>query len=265
MHILEKIVAHKIKEVAIRKERYPIALLKKSAFYKRPTISMSAHVKREDRSGIIAEYKRRSPSKPTINLYADVEETSVAYMQAGASALSILTDEHFFGGKSEDLTIARRYNSCPILRKDFIIDTYQIKEARSIGADAILLIAEILTKEKVRDLTSAANDLGLEVLMEIHSEDQLEKYNDTINLLGVNNRNLDTFVTDIQTSIDLYSKLPSETVKISESGLHNVEAIHQLKSQGYDGFLIGEMFMASADPGAACQQLVRDLQAVELW
>jgi len=265
MHILDKIVAHKKEEIAKRKELYPTSLLEKSTFFGGPTVSMSQYVRREDKSGIIAEFKRRSPSKPSINLYADVEEISMGYMQNGASALSILTDEHFFGGSSADLTIARRYNFCPILRKDFIIDEYQIIEARSIGADAILLIAEILTKEEVAQLAELAHSLDLEVLMEIHSEAQLDKYTEQIDLIGVNNRDLDTFVTDIETSKKLYNKLPKEATKISESGIHSVEAVHELKSIGYDGFLIGERFMSTASPGDACRKFIQDIQAAELW
>ncbi|MFT4533729.1 MAG: indole-3-glycerol phosphate synthase [Saprospiraceae bacterium] len=265
MNILDKIVSHKKKEVISRKELYPTPLLEKSTFFESPVVSMSRYIKREDKSGIIAEFKRRSPSKPYINLYADVEEVSVSYMQAGASALSILTDNHFFGGKSEDLTIARRYNFCPILRKDFIIDEYQIIEARSMGADAILLISEILTKEEVKSLTAVAHSLNLEVLMEIHSERQLGKYDGNINLIGVNNRNLDTFVTDIQSSKDLFDKLPNEVTKISESGIHTIEDIHELKTIGYDGFLIGERFMSTANPGEACQSFIQQIEAAELW
>ena len=265
MNILDEIVSHKKKEVASRKELYPTPLLEKSPFFDGETVSLSRYIKREDKSGIIAEFKRKSPSKPSINLYADVEEVSVSYMQAGASALSILTDTFFFGGKSEDLTTARRYNFCPILRKDFIIDEYQIIEARSIGADAILLISEILTKEEVKSLTALAHSLQMEVLMEVHSEIQLDKYEGNINLIGVNNRNLDTFVTDIQSSKDLYAKLPSEVTKISESGIHRVDDIHALKTIGYEGFLIGERFMATANPGEACQSFIKQIEAAELW
>ncbi len=265
MNILDKIVSHKKKEVASRKELYPTLLLEKSTFFDGVTVSLSKYIKREDKSGIIAEFKRKSPSKPSINLYADVEEVSVSYMQAGASALSVLTDNHFFGGKSEDLTIARRYNFCPILRKDFIIDEYQIIEARSMGADAILLISEILSREEVKSLTTLAHSLNLEVLMEIHSEIQLDKYEGNIDLIGVNNRNLDTFVTDIQSSKNLFDKLPTEVTRISESGIHSAEAIHELKSIGYEGFLIGERFMATANPGEALQSFIQQIVATELW
>ncbi|MEL6987546.1 MAG: indole-3-glycerol phosphate synthase TrpC, partial [Bacteroidota bacterium] len=203
MEILEKIVAHKKEEVKQRKALKPSALLEKSIFFESNCVSLSTYIKRNDKSGIIAEFKRRSPSRPEINLYADVEKVSIAYMQAGASALSVLTDEHFFGGKNEDLSIARKFNYCPILRKDFVIDEYQILEAKSIGADAILLISECLEKGQLKDLASFAKSLGLEVLMELHSSDQLEKLNDSIDIIGVNNRDLKTFETSIQHSLDL--------------------------------------------------------------
>lgn len=259
MNILDKIVAHKKEEVAQRKELYPTQLLEKSTFFKGQTVSLSQYIKREDKTGIIAEFKRKSPSKPSINLYANIEEVSIAYMQAGASALSVLTDSHFFGGKSEDLTTARKYNFCPVLRKDFIIDEYQVIEARSIGADAILLISEILTKEEVKKLSSLAHSLGMEVLLELHSEVQLDKYADGIQLIGVNNRDLDTFKTEINFSKQLIDKLPSEVTKISESGIHSAAVVQELKACGYDGFLIGERFMTHANPGEACKSFIQEI------
>lgn len=262
MDILNKIVAHKKKELSERKELYPTPLLEKSTFFKSKTISLSHYIKREDKSGIIAEFKRKSPSKPAINLYANVEEVSIGYMQAGASALSILTDSNFFGGKLEDLTVARKFNFCPILRKDFIIDEYQVIEARSIGADAILLIAEILTKEDVKQLSSLAHSLGMEVLLELHSEDQLDKYDSDIQLIGVNNRDLTTFKTDINFSKNLISKLPQNVTKISESGIQDAQVVKELKEVGYDGFLIGERFMNNAHPGEACKSFIQDISAL---
>ena len=259
MNILDKIVVQKKKEVAEKKELYPTPLLEKSTFFDSQTISLSHYIKRKDKSGIIAEFKRKSPSKPAINLYANAEEVSISYMQAGASALSILTDTTFFGGKSEDLIAARKYNFCPILRKDFIIDEYQIIEARSIGADAILLIAEILTKEKISQLSSLAHSLGMEVLLELHSESQLEKYAEGIKLIGVNNRDLDTFETDVNFSKQLISKLPTEVIKISESGIHSAGVVRELKEIGYDGFLIGERFMQNAHPGDACKSFIQEI------
>jgi indole-3-glycerol phosphate synthase len=260
MHILDKIVAHKKKEVENKKGLYPLRLLEQSIHYQSEPVSLSEYILREDKSGIIAEFKRRSPSKPEINLYADVESVTLGYMQAGASALSVLTDNHFFGGSNKDLTTARTYNFCPILRKDFIIDPYQISEARSIGADAILLIAEILTKQEVDLLAKYARDLKLEVLMELHSEEQLDKISDHVDLIGVNNRDLKNFITDIDFSVRLYDQLPDDKVKISESGIKSLDDIIKLKSVGYNGFLIGEQFMLHADPGKACKSLIDSLK-----
>lgn len=262
MNILDKIVAHKKQEVEQKKELYPTRLLEKSTFFNGQTVSLSHYIKRPDKTGIIAEFKRKSPSKPSINLYADIEEVSIGYMQAGASALSILTDATFFGGKPDDLTIARKYNFCPILRKDFIIDEYQVIEARSIGADAILLITEILTKEEVKHLSALANSLGMEVLLELHSEAQLNKFCDSIQLIGVNNRDLDTFTTDVSFSKSLVDKLPQEATKVSESGIHDAATVRELKSLGYEGFLIGERFMINDNPGQACKAFIQDISTM---
>lgn len=259
MHILEKIVAHKKDEVKEKKRLYPVALLEKSIHFEAPTVSLSKYLQRPDLSGIIAEFKRKSPSKPNINQYANVEEVTMNYMQAGASALSVLTDKSFFGGSNEDLSTARKYNFCPILRKDFIIDEYQIIEARSIGADAILLIAEILTKDEIEIFTGTAKSLGLEILMELHDEDQIAKYHDDIDCIGVNNRDLKTFKTDINFSKDLYPQLPSHPVKVSESGISTPEQINELKSVGYQGFLIGEAFMKTSDPGKAATEFIKSI------
>ncbi len=263
MHILDTIVARKKEENKERKELYPIALLEKSAFMKSPTVSFSDYIKRKDKSGIIAEFKRKSPSKPKINLYADVEEVTLGYMQAGASALSVLTDTDFFGGSCKDLAVARKFNYCPILRKDFIIDEYQIIEARSCGADAILLISEILSTEEVYRLSLFAKSLGMEVLLELHSEQQLEKITDNIDVIGVNNRDLTVFKTDIQFSLDLISQLPADKVKISESGIKTPEDIVSLKSAGYDGFLIGERFMSQPHPGLACLEFIKEINELQ--
>ena len=215
MNILQKIVLHKEKEVALAKQSYPENLLHDSPHMQRTTLSMSTFLTRPDKSGIIAEFKRRSPSVPEINLTADVATVTTGYAAAGASALSVLTDQHFFGGGSPDLSAAREANTIPVLRKDFIIDPYQILEARSIGADAILLIAEILTSTQVHDLSTYAHSLGLEVLMELHSEDQLSKYCETVQMIGVNNRDLSTFKTSIDFSRQLVDRLPAGAIKVS--------------------------------------------------
>lgn len=263
MTILEKIVAHKKTEVADRKALYPAKLLEQSIYFHTPAVSMKKYLTRADKSGIIAEFKRKSPSKGAINLHASVERVSIGYMQAGASALSVLTDTEFFGGKSGDLTEARKFNFCPILRKDFIIDPYQILEARSIGADVILLIAECLTKEEVKSLAAEAKQLGLEVLMEIHSEEQLDKLNEHIDIVGVNNRNLKDFSVSIQTSIDLFPKIPSDFVRISESGISDPNAIVELRRVGFQGFLIGEYFMKHAEPHKTCREFIKRIESLE--
>jgi len=263
MDILDKIVAHKQKEVAERKSLYPVKLLEKSLYFQGKTVSLSEYLKREDKSGIIAELKRKSPSKGDINPFVSVERTSVAYMQAGASALSILTDQEFFGGKSEDLTEARKYNFCPILRKDFTIDEYQIIEAKSIGADAILLIAAILDKKEIDQFSRLAHILGMESILEVHNAEELKKISHNVNVIGVNNRDLKTFKTSIKTSEKLISKIPDSFIRISESGLSEPETVHHLKSIGYDGFLMGEHFMRHSQPGKACREFIRQVKALE--
>lgn len=257
--ILEKIVAQKRKEVEQNKALYPVALLEKTIYFETPTVSLSKYLLRPDKSGIIAEFKRKSPSKGFINPYAQVEEVSIGYMQSGASALSVLTDREFFGGSNADLTTARNFNFCPILRKDFTIDPYQIIEAKSIGADAILLIAEVLTAEEVKSLAGTAKSLGLEVLLELHGEEQLDKICDEINVVGINNRNLKTFITSIESSERLYPLLPAEKVKISESGISNPETVIRLREVGYQGFLIGEQFMKHPEPAKACARFIQQI------
>ncbi len=263
MNILEKIVQHKRKEVAERKSLYPVSLLEKTIYFKTPVVSLKKYLTRPDKLGVIAEFKRKSPSKPSINLYAEVEKVSIEYMQAGASALSILTDTDFFGGSLADLTEARKYNFCPILRKDFIIDEYQLLEAKSAGADAVLLIAECLEEEQVKNLAATAHDLGLEVLMEIHDANGLEKLNAHIDVLGVNNRDLRVFKTDIQNSVKIASQIPAGQIKISESGIRTAEDIVTLLAAGFDGFLIGEQFMKNADPGKACSELIHQVSQLQ--
>lgn len=263
MTILEKIIAHKKQEVAERRQLYPAKLLEKSIYFDTPVVSLRKYLLREDKSGIIAEFKRRSPSRGDINPYASVERVSIGYMQAGASALSVLTDSKFFGGTNEDLTEARRFNFCPILRKEFIIDEYQLIEARAIGADAVLLIAECLDKEQLARLARAAKALGLEVLLEVHSREQLDKYTPDVDAIGVNNRNLETFEVSIAASLDLIAALPAEAVKVSESGLNDPQAVVELKMSGYQGFLIGEHFMSQPDPGKACREFIRQVRHIE--
>jgi indole-3-glycerol phosphate synthase len=260
MNILDKIVVVKQKEVEERKSLYPVKLLESSLYFSSPTVSLKKYLLRPDKSGIIAEIKRKSPSKGDINPYVSIERTSIGYMQAGASALSILTDKDFFGGSADDLKLARKFNFCPILRKDFIIDEYQIIEAKSIGADVILLIAAILTPHQVKQLAAFATSLGMEVLLEVHDEAELQANMDAgIALVGVNNRNLKTFEVDINTSKRLSQLMPKEVIPVSESGIDNPALIKELKTFGYKGFLIGETFMKNSRPELAAKEFIAQL------
>jgi len=259
--ILDEIVAHKRTEVAERKSLYPTKLLEQSPYFETPPVSLKHYLRRKDMHGIIAEIKRKSPSKGDINPYVSVEKVSIGYMQAGASALSILTDTKFFGGKNEDLTLARRMNFCPILRKDFIVDPYQIIEARSIGADAILLIAACLSPEEIKELGGFAQSLGLEVLMEVHDKEELDRsLCEQVDLVGVNNRNLKDFTVDIQTSLDLAAHIPDTFVKVAESGLSTPQQVHTLREAGFEGFLMGQAFMETAQPEKACARFIEGLR-----
>lgn len=263
MNILEEIAAHKRKEVEERKSLIPVRLLEKSIFFKSAPVSMKKYLLRDDLSGVIAEFKKKSPSKGFINKYADVERTTIGYMQGGASALSVLTDANYFGGKNEDLTMARKFNFCPILRKDFTVDEYQVIEAKSIGADAILLIAAILTTEQIANLSKLAHDLGMEVLLEIHDEAEIGKIVPGIDLVGVNNRNLKTMQVSLQTSLDLAQKLPSFVTKISESGIQTASQLAQLRDAGYRGFLMGEFFMRHSRPEQACMNFIKEMKQLQ--
>jgi indole-3-glycerol phosphate synthase len=261
MNILDKIVEQKKKEVAERKSLYPTKLLEQSIFFASPTISLKKYVLRKDKSGIIAEIKRKSPSKGAINPYVSIERTSIGYMQAGASALSIRTDKDFFGGSNEDLIVARKFNYCPILRKDFTIDEYQIIEAKSIGADAILLISAILEKPRAKHLANFAHSLGLEVLFEVHTANELyDEIFPEVDLIGVNNRDLKSFEVNLDVSKKLIGMIPKEIVKISESGIGSAEAIHELREIGFDGFLMGENFMKHSRPEIAAKEFIEKLE-----
>ena len=263
MNTLQTIIDHKKKEVQEKKDLYPVKLLERTIYYNSPCVSLKKYLLRDDLAGIIAEFKRKSPSKGFINKYADIEKTTIGYMQAGASALSVLTDANFFGGKNEDLTTARKFNFCPILRKDFTVDEYQIIEAKSIGADAILLIAAVLEKEQIKNFTKLATSLGMEVLLEIHGEDELDKIIPEIQLVGINNRNLKTMGISLQTSFDMLNKLPNGIVKISESGISNAQQLIQLKEAGFHAFLMGEYFMKHSRPEEACMKFTKEIKALQ--
>ena len=261
MSILETIKQYKLKEVAERKSLYPIKLLEKSIFFESECVSLKQYITDPNRSGIIAEFKRKSPSKGDINKYADAEQVTLGYMQAGASALSVLTDEHFFGAKKEDLPTARRFNYCPILRKDFVLDEYQIIESKSMGADAILLIAALLTSAEIESFINVAHQLGLEVMLETHTNEEVLSHQETsADIVGINNRNLHNFEVDIENSIKLLKCLPKDMVKVAESGLESAESIRLLKQHGFDGFLIGEYFMRHSHPAEKCKELIKQLK-----
>lgn len=263
MNILDKIILHKQKEVAENKSLYPAKLLEKSIYFNSSCVSLKKYLLRDDRVGIIAEFKRKSPSKGIINQYAPVERTSIGYMQAGASALSVLTDTEFFGGKNEDLTTARKFNYCPLLRKDFIVDDYQIIEAKSIGSDVILLLANVLSENEIRKFATFAKSLGLEVLLEIRNKEELNSVNEFIDIVGVNNRNLKDFSLKVKMSFELAPLIPKEVIKISESGIDSPKQIHELKQVGFRGFLIGEAFMRQSRPEIACAQFVKEVNEYE--
>lgn len=263
MSILKQIVDTKKAEVAEKKTLYPTKLLERSLYFTTPTVSLKKYLTAPEKSGVIAEIKRRSPSSGLINGYVSVERVSIGYMQAGASALSILTDNKYFSGSSEDLQTARKFNYCPILRKEFIIDEYQILEARAIGADAILLIAAILSKEEISRLTSLAHSLNMEVLFEIHNRDEISSVAADTDVIGVNNRNLSTFKTTIENSLEIFPHLPSGMIKISESGIDSPETAILLSKHGYHGFLIGEHFMKHSRPEDSCASFIKKFQSLQ--
>jgi len=263
MTILDKIINYKREEVSKLSIRKPFNELEKSPYFQRECLSLKSHILQKDKNGIIAEFKRKSPSKGLINEFANLEKTTKGYLQAGASALSILTDTHFFGGTNEDVTSVRRLNLGPILRKDFTISEYQIIEAKSIGADAILLIAAVLTQKEIKQFTTLAQNLGLEVLLEVHTQEELDKYIPEISLVGINNRNLKSFKVDFDNSIRLVAQLPLETVKIAESGISDYKNIIELKQHGFDGFLIGENFMKTSNPAQACKKFIENISLFE--
>ena len=259
MNILDKIIVDKHKELVLKKLVVPISQLESSALFERTTVSL-ADALRKSKSGIIAEHKRRSPSKSVINQSLNVEDVAKGYENAGVSGMSVLTDGKYFGGSLDDLLYARAGVKMPILRKEFIIDEYQLLEAKAHGADVILLIAAVLEREQIKQLSEFAKNLGLDVLLEVHNQEELEKsIMPSLDMLGVNNRNLKTFEVSTQTSKDLSTKIPDDFVKVSESGISSVEAIKDLKQYGYEGFLIGENFMKTDNPGKSAKEFIDEL------
>jgi len=260
MNILETIIAKKKIEVEERKRNKGIHGLERMPFFKNKTFSLKDFLLRKDKTGIIAEFKRKSPSKGIINNCSFTGEVVKEYVKYGASAVSILTDEEFFGGSLKDLQEVRN-NDIPILRKDFIIDEYQVIESKAYGADIILLIATCLEINEVKKLSAFAKKIGLNVLLEIHNEHELEHICDEVDVVGINNRDLKSFKVDLNHSIDLCKKIPSGKIKISESGIEDVTTINHLKQNGFSGFLVGEKFMKEKDPGKAFHEFVEALNS----
>ena len=259
MNILDLIITDKKIEVNQRKRIFPSAYWESSPLFERKTKSLAKSLKASN-SGIIAEHKRRSPSKQNINSSLSVEKVAKGYESAGVCGMSILTDGKYFGGSLDDLTIARAVSDFPLLRKEFIIDDYQIIEAKAFGADAILLIAAILSPKEILSFSKTAKSLGLDVLLEVHNLNELEKsIMPSIDLIGVNNRNLKTFKVSLETSRSLAEEIPAEFIKVSESGISEVASIKKLKAIGYKGFLVGENFMKTDNPGLAAKDFINQL------
>lgn len=263
MTILDKIVVKKKEEIEIARSKISLGKLKESALFDRECYSLKKFLLDPSRTGIIAEFKRASPSKGIINNNADVAAVTQGYANAGASALSVLTDESFFGGSTNDLIEARKANQIPVLRKEFILDEYQIIEAKALGADIILLIAAILSPEEISKLAKLVKGLGMNVLLEVHNREELDRsLCDDLDAVGVNNRNLADFSVSVQHSHDLVKHIPDQFLKISESGISDVKTIKELKHAGFNGFLIGENFMKTSDPALAMQQFVNEFKSL---
>ncbi len=259
LNMLERIVAYKREELRQRKLEIPAPELERKPFFSREIFSLKASLKDPGKTGIIAEFKRRSPSRGIFHPDASVEKITAAYTRFGASAISVLTDMPSFGGSTDDFLKAR-VNAVPLLRKDFILDEYQIIESRAMGADVILLIAACLTPAETKKLAVFAKGLGMETLLEIHEESELTHLCDAIDVIGINNRDLKTFTVDINRSIVLAQSLPPGKTIIAESGIRDIETIRTLKSVGFNGFLIGEQFMKESDPATAFASFVDQLK-----
>lgn len=259
MNILDKIIADKKNEVALKRALISTIQLEKYPLFDFNTTSLATAL-RNSKSGIIAEHKRRSPSKSIINQDLNVQDVAIGYETAGVCGMSVLTDTKYFGGSLDDLILARASVKMPLLRKEFIIDEYQILEAKAHGADVILLIAAVLSKAEIKRFSEMAKGLGLDVLLEVHNLEELEKsIMPSLDMLGVNNRNLKTFEVSTDISKQLSEKIPNEFVKVSESGISSIEAIQDLKNYGYQGFLIGENFMKTDDPGKSASAFITEL------
>jgi len=260
MNILERIIQQKLIEVALAKTKITIEQLKELPLFNRTCLNLKESVLDPNKNGIISEYKRASPSKGIINNHSQVSEVAKAYEENNVSAISVLTDHAFFKGSLDDLSIARKTVNIPILRKEFIIDPFQITEAKAYGADIILLIAACLSSEEIKTFSTYAKEIGLNVLLEVHNEDELKNNKfDTIDAIGVNNRNLTDFSVSIQHSLDLVNKIPDQFIKVSESGISDPDTIRLLKNVGFQAFLIGENFMKTKNPAESIHEFVQHI------
>lgn len=259
MTILNDIIAYKKTEVQELKNQVPFKKLEQSDYFEREVNPLTSYLAKAAKAAIIAEFKRKSPSKGIINELAEPEEVAKGYAAGGASGISVLTDQKFFGGSADDLIRARQAVSIPILRKDFTINEYQVVESKAMGADVILLIAACLSSQQLKNLARTAKSLGLQVIMEIHKSSELSLINEFVDIVGVNNRDLKTFNVDINTSVELIKQIPAEFMTISESGIDKTDNIKKLKESGFDGFLIGEYFMKKEDPVKAFTELISEL------
>ena len=260
MDILDKIVEAKRADVQKSKTVNPLKALEKSEYFSRQTISLERSITDGSKYGIIAEFKRQSPSKGVINRRAGIEITCTGYFNSGASAVSVLTNSEFFGGSDSDLTNARKACSGPLLRKEFIVDEYQVVESKSIGADAILLIADILSAPEMKTLSDLAVSLGMEVLFEIHDRTGIEKLPVNARIIGINSRNLGNFTINMDIPGEIIKMLPADSIKIAESGIDKVETLIKLEETGFNGFLIGELFMKEENPAEACSRFIKELK-----
>ncbi len=259
MNILDQIVADKKILVHQKKKTTTLSQLEQRSLFTKPVFSFRDFLLDTSLSGIIAEFKRRSPSRGVINATADVEAVATSYFESGASAISVLTDEKYFGGSLADLEKVAHLQ-LPKLRKDFIVDEYQLVEAKAAGADIILLIAACLSPGEVEQFSKAAKKLGLNVLLEIHHEGELIHICEDVDVVGVNNRDLKTFSVDLNRSLELSGMIPAGKLKISESGIHAASDVHLLRRAGYHGILIGEQFMKTKDPGRAFHDFVKEIK-----
>ena len=260
MNILDTIKAQKLKEVSDLKAQFSISFLEEQPLFNSATRSLRKAIESSVTGGIIAEFKRKSPAKGNINLNANVLEVTQGYTNSTVSGLSVLTDSAFFGAKTNDFELARKNNIIPILRKDFMVDEYQIIQSKAMGADVILLIAKILTKKQMQSFINLAHELGMEVFLETQNKAEiLENMDLPFDLIGINNRNLDSFEVSLENSIKLAQLLPKSSIKIAESGIHSLETIQLLQANGFDGFLIGEYFMKEDNPAEKCRNLIKNL------